>query len=103
MRWSGQTPGVATATSAFFRSLGGAVGVAMSGAILTARLQALMPGGIRNAGLSSDMPAADHAMMVFAYRHALATTFLAGGVVAAIACIVVALSPERPLGMTRRG
>ena len=91
--------GVATATSAFFRSLGGAVGVAMSGAILTARLQALMPGGIRDAGLGSDMPAADHAVMVFAYRHALATTFLAGGVVAAIACIVVALSPERPLGM----
>jgi EmrB/QacA subfamily drug resistance transporter len=91
--------GVATATSAFFRSLGGAVGVAVSGAILTARLQALMPGGIRNAGLGSDMPAADHAVMVFAYRHALATTFLAGGAVAAIACIVVALSPERPLGM----
>jgi EmrB/QacA subfamily drug resistance transporter len=95
--------GVATATSAFFRSLGGAVGVAMSGAILTARLQALMPGGIRGAGLASTLPAADHAAMVFAYRHALATTFLAGGVVAAIACIVVALSPERPLGVTRRG
>ena len=40
--------------------------------------------------------------VVFAYRHALATTFLAGGVVAAVACLIVALSPERPLG-TRRG
>jgi hypothetical protein len=40
--------------------------------------------------------------VVFAYRHALATTFLAGAVVAAVACLIVALSPERPLG-TRRG
>ena len=95
--------GAATATSAFFRSLGGAVGVAMSGAILTARLQALMPGGIGNAGLGGHMPAADHAVVVFAYRHALATTFLAGGLVAAIACLIVALSPERPLGTTRLG
>ena len=39
--------GAATAMSAFFRSLGGAVGVALSGAILTARLQTLMPAGIR--------------------------------------------------------
>jgi len=35
--------GAATATAAFFRSFGGAVGVALSGAILTARLQSLMP------------------------------------------------------------
>ena len=39
--------------------------------------------------------------VVFAYRHALATTFLAGGVVAAIACVIVALSPERRLGAAR--
>jgi EmrB/QacA subfamily drug resistance transporter len=95
--------GVATSTSAFFRSLGGAVGVAISGAILTARLQVLMPGGIRNVGLGGHLPSADHLAVVFAYRHALATTFLAGGVVAAIACFIVALSPERPLGATRRG
>jgi hypothetical protein len=49
------------------------------------------------------MPASDHAMVVFAYRHALATTFFAGSMVAAIACVIVALSPERPLGATRRG
>jgi hypothetical protein len=95
--------GTATAMAAFFRSLGGAVGVAMSGAILTARLQALMPGGLRGVGIGTSLPLADHAAVVFAYRHALATTFLAGGGVAAIACIVVALSPERPLAMTWRG
>jgi hypothetical protein len=37
--------GATTASAAFFRSLGGAVGVALSGAILTARLPILMPGG----------------------------------------------------------
>jgi EmrB/QacA subfamily drug resistance transporter len=93
--------GSATAMSAFFRSLGGAVGVALAGAIMTARLQTLMPSGLGGASLDRTS-VAPGAAVVFAYRHALATTFLAGGVVAAIACVIVALSPERPLG-TRRG
>jgi len=93
--------GVATATSAFFRSLGGAVGVALSGAILTARLETLLPGGISSLTAGSIVPTGDHAAIVFAYRHGLSTTFLAGAVVAAIACIIVALSPERPLGELR--
>ncbi|MEJ1979069.1 MAG: MDR family MFS transporter [Acetobacteraceae bacterium] len=94
--------GVATATSAFFRSLGGAIGVALSGAILTTRLHTLMPDGLPNLSIGGPMPAAEHAAMVFAYRHALSATFLAGAVVAAVACIVVAVSPERPLSATRR-
>ena len=94
--------GAATATAAFFRSLGGAVGVALSGAILTARLQTLLPGGVRGSGASVDISGTNHAVMVFAYRHALSTTFLAGAIIAAVACLVVALSPERPLG-PRRG
>ena len=92
--------GSATAMSAFFRSLGGAVGVALAGAILTARLHTLMP-ELGAQGLDH-MPRVPDAALVFAYRHALATTFLAGGVVAAIACLIVALSPERPLA-ARRG
>ena len=44
----------------------------------------------------------DQAAIVVAYGHALSTTFLAGAVFAAVACIVVALSPERPLSATRR-
>jgi EmrB/QacA subfamily drug resistance transporter len=94
--------GAATATSAFFRSLGGAVGVAVSGAILTARLQTLMPGGIRQLASDSAMTASEHAAVVFAYRHALATTFLTGAVIALAACAIVALSPERPLAAVRR-
>ncbi len=88
--------GVATATSAFFRSLGGAVGVALSGAILTARLQILLPGGVPHLGLDRPAPA-----VVLAYRHALAATFLAGAVVAAVACLVTAASPERRLSARR--
>jgi EmrB/QacA subfamily drug resistance transporter len=94
--------GAATATAAFFRSLGGAVGVALSGAILTARLQTLLPGGIGGPVAGNQMPDADRATMMFAYRHALSTTFLAGAIIASIACLVVALSPERPLGARRR-
>jgi EmrB/QacA subfamily drug resistance transporter len=94
--------GVATSTSAFFRSLGGAAGIALSGAILTARLQTLMPGGIRSLSEANRLAAADHAAVVFAYRHALSTTFLAGGAVAALACIVVALSTELPI-LARQG
>ena len=94
--------GAATATAAFFRSLGGAVGVALSGAILTARLQTLLPGGVRGSRASAEMPGTDHSVMVFAYRHALSTTFLAGAIIASIACLVVALSPERPLGARPR-
>ena len=56
--------GAATATAAFFRSLGGAVGVALSGAILTARLQILMPGGIRVLTVSGQMPIAEHEAVI---------------------------------------
>jgi EmrB/QacA subfamily drug resistance transporter len=93
--------GVATATSAFFRSLGGAAGIALSGAILTARLRSLMPGGISSLSEAGGMSGADHAVVVLAYRHALSTTFLAGALVAACACIAVALSPELPLSARR--
>ncbi len=52
--------------------------------------------------MSEHMSVADHAVVVFAYRHALSTTFLSGAIVTAIACIIVALSPERPLAALRR-
>jgi hypothetical protein len=94
--------GAATATAAFFRSLGGAVGVALSGAILTARLQSLMPGELGVLTVGGQMPIADHPAVVDAYRHALSTTFLAVAILAATACLTVALSPERPLGAMRR-
>jgi EmrB/QacA subfamily drug resistance transporter len=93
--------GAATATSAFIRSLGGATGVALSGAVLTARLDALLPGVVHTVSLGSPIAAGEQAVVVAAYRDALSTTFLAGGAMVAIACIVVALSPERTLAATR--
>jgi EmrB/QacA subfamily drug resistance transporter len=93
--------GVATATSAFFRSLGGAVGVAVSGAILTARLQTLLPGGLAGGGEGGRLPIVSDPAIVFAYRHGLASTFLAASIVAVIAFVVVLLTPELPLASRR--
>ncbi len=90
--------GVATATSAFFRSLGGAVGVAVAGAVLTARLHALMPAGMRVETVTSHMPSVTDVALVLIYRHALSTTFFAAAAVVAFASIMVALSPEQRLG-----
>jgi EmrB/QacA subfamily drug resistance transporter len=101
--------GVATSVSAFVRSLGGALGVAISGAVVTARLHQLLPVSWRTAGPGgtsilemgfqqmSQLPAAQREVLIHAYRHAIATTFLAGGVIAGIAFFIVLFLPERPL------
>lgn len=87
--------GIATAVAAFFRSLGGAVGVALSGAILTMQLNVLLPG--KTASLSAHLAPAERAAMVFAYRHALSATFLTSALVLATAFLLVVLTPERRL------
>jgi len=101
--------GSATATSAFFRSLGGTLGVAVSGAIMTAQLQALhaeqwsgMARGARSLleqGIQQieQLPPAQKAMVIEAYRHAISTTFLLGSIVIAIAFVLVLFLPEHPL------
>lgn len=100
--------GVATASLTFFRSLGGALGAAISGTILTSRLSSLLPGSW--SALSAGPPAqvshgGGHALpsisapplVVEAYRQAIGTTFLFGAAVAMIALLVVVLLPELPL------
>jgi hypothetical protein len=101
--------GVATSVSAFIRSLGGALGVAISGAVVGVRLRMLLPAAWTHAApggtsiLESGMqqiatiPAAQQALLVHAYRHAIATTFLTGGAIAALAFVIVLFLPERPL------
>jgi EmrB/QacA subfamily drug resistance transporter len=92
--------GVATATSAFFRSLGGAFGVAISGAILTATLQARLPGGnLAGQGLTqlASISPADRLVLEGAYGHALATIFAAASIVAALAFVIVLGMAEKPL------
>lgn len=103
--------GAATATSAFFRSLGGTFGVAMSGAIMTAQLQNLHPlagGGVGVRALIDQsiqqieqLPLAQREAVVALYRHAISTTFLVGSVITAMAFVVVLFLPEHPLKSSR--
>ncbi|HEY1722272.1 MAG TPA: MDR family MFS transporter [Magnetospirillaceae bacterium] len=90
--------GVATSTLGFFRSLGGAIGVALSGAILTMGLHELLPPEVMTGGVASALdqgaakiatlsPAA-HDMVIEAYRHAIVRTFYAGGTFSGIAFLV---------------
>jgi EmrB/QacA subfamily drug resistance transporter len=95
--------GTATSVSAFLRSLGGALGVALSGAVVTARLHMLLPPSFNASGLTrltasfaTTNPAA-HRLVTEAYRHAIATTFFTGAALAALAFVIVLGLPEQPL------
>ncbi|WP_109125660.1 MDR family MFS transporter [Dyella sp. C11] len=95
--------GVGTATLTFFRSLGGLIGVAGSGAILAWQLrggEAQAPAGAMSAeGGAMASPLLHHvtdaAMMV--YRHAIASTFTVGACIVACAFVLIMLLPEVPL------
>src|SRR5262249_54763909 len=98
---------VATSAASFFRSLGGALGVALSGTWMTWRLPRLLPAQDassvgnsavdRSSSPTSALPAAERAVVVHAYRHAIGSTFLLGAVVAALGLLIVLALPERPL------
>jgi EmrB/QacA subfamily drug resistance transporter len=104
--------GVATSVSAFIRSLGGALGVALAGAVVTTRLHSLLPlswtqststgTSLLELGVQqiSRIPVEQHDVLVYAYRHAIAATFLSGAGAAALAFGLVLLLPERPLRST---
>ena len=95
--------GVATATLGFFRSLGGAFGVAASGMILAASLRAALPPQAGHSAFSvglsqiGALPAAERAVLLGAYGQALATTFAAAACVSALGFAVMLLMPDRPL------
>jgi EmrB/QacA subfamily drug resistance transporter len=106
--------GVATSVSAFIRSLGGALGVAASGAVVAFRLRQVLPASFTQPDASgksllelgvtqiAGIPPAQHALLLHAYRHAIATTFLTGAGLAALAFTVVLFLPERPLRSVAR-
>jgi EmrB/QacA subfamily drug resistance transporter len=106
--------GAATSVSAFVRSLGGALGVAAAGAVVAIRLRQFLPVSwtqTTNSGSSllelgvqqiARIPPAQHTLLVNAYRHAIATTFLTGAGAAALAFTIVLFLPERPLRSTPR-
>jgi EmrB/QacA subfamily drug resistance transporter len=96
--------GAATSTAAFFRSLGGALGVALSGAVLAAQLRHI-PSGLlgSSSGVAeiSRLPAAQRDLVLHAYRTGLSDAFVVGACIAAAAFVVVLFLPERPLRETR--
>ncbi len=101
--------GAATSASAFIRSLGGALGVAVAGTVVAIRLRHFLPaswtqttasgGSLLELGVLqiAGLPPAQHALLLDAYRHAVATTFLTGAGAAALAFAIVLFLPERPL------
>jgi len=102
--------GVGTAASAFFRSLGGVLGVALSGAIMSSQLRASLAGGpgqdltsALKGGLQqlTALSGPAHDAVVAIYRHALALTFLSDVCIAALALATLVFLPEIPLRSSR--
>ncbi|WP_158746308.1 MDR family MFS transporter [Acidisphaera sp. L21] len=91
--------GAATASAAFFRSLGGAVGAALGGAVLAAHLQGVEVGGSSLSGLSAiaSLPDVQRSLVLGAYRAGLSAAFITGTIIAGLGFLTVLFLPERPL------
>jgi EmrB/QacA subfamily drug resistance transporter len=105
--------GTATATESFVRSMGGAFGVAVFGAILTNRLAhnlaVLLPGGGRGVDAGSvaagpeairRLPPQTQSAVIHALANSIHVVFLAAVPLALLAFAVTWLLPERPLRET---
>ncbi|MGG5817936.1 DHA2 family efflux MFS transporter permease subunit [Falsiroseomonas sp. HW251] len=105
--------GAATGAMTFLRSLGGALGVAASGAIMTSRLAAasaaigptLDVGAITRQGVQAiaALTPAQHAVVGDAYRTALTGCFTLSGVVMSAAFLLVMGLPEQTLRARIKG
>jgi hypothetical protein len=96
---SSATTGIATASANFFRALGGAIGVAVFGALLTAQLV-----GPVDADRLQSSPHEIRTLapvfrdrMVDATAHATQTVFLVAAVIAAVGVALVLFLREYPL------
>jgi hypothetical protein len=105
--------GVATSTVAFFRSLGGAVGVALFGAILANRLTANLTADLHGGAAGLDvatirqspdriaaLPPAVHSAVVGAFADALHVVYLSVIPFAIAAALLAWMLEERPLRET---
>jgi len=104
--------GTASASVAFFRSVGGAIGVSVLGAVMSNRVKELATQGLADAGIRAgsgasgasldlaDMPAPVRDIMRAAYGDATAEIFLIAGAIAVVALIAVLLIKEQPLRRT---
>jgi EmrB/QacA subfamily drug resistance transporter len=88
---------------AFFRSLGGALGVSVLGALLAHKVTAALPaGGGGSVPSVQSLPPAAVRLVEHAYGSGIAEIFLAAAPLGLVAMIAVALMREEPLG-TRSG
>jgi EmrB/QacA subfamily drug resistance transporter len=93
--------GAGTATSTFFRSLGGAVGVAALGAVLSNKLAGMSGGGhpisINSPASIQALPAAAKATVQNLFVDALHPIFLTAGLVTVLAIVLALMMPDREL------
>ena len=103
--------GTASASVAFFRSVGGAIGVSVLGAIMANRVKELATEGLAAAGLPAsggagasmdleDMPEPVREIMRAAYGDATAQIFMVSAVVGLVALIAILFIKEEPLRRT---
>ncbi|MFI2563828.1 MFS transporter [Paenarthrobacter sp. NPDC018779] len=104
--------GTASASVAFFRSVGGAIGVSVLGAIMSNHVKDLAVEGLAAAGIPAqggssgasmdlaDMPAPIRDIMRAAYGDATAQIFMISAVISVVALLAVLLIKERPLRRT---
>ncbi|WP_371745858.1 MFS transporter [Arthrobacter oryzae] len=103
--------GTASASVAFFRSVGGAIGVSVLGAVLANRVKELAADGLAAAGIPAggsagasmdlqDMPAPIRDIMRAAYGDATAEIFLISAVVGMVALVAILFIKEQPLRRT---
>ncbi|MGF4045298.1 MFS transporter [Paenarthrobacter nitroguajacolicus] len=104
--------GTASASVAFFRSVGGAIGVSVLGAIMSNHVKELAVEGMAAAGIPAqggasgasmdlaDMPAPIAEIMRAAYGDATAQIFLISAIISVVALLAVLLIKERPLRRT---
>ncbi|WP_240690210.1 MDR family MFS transporter [Arthrobacter sp. PAMC25564] len=104
--------GTASASVSFFRSVGGAIGVSVLGAVLANRVKELATEGLAKAGIPvtggsaggsmdlKDMPAPIRDIMRAAYGDATAQIFMISAIIAIVALIAILLIKEQPLRRT---
>ncbi|MEV7605038.1 MFS transporter [Paenarthrobacter sp. NPDC089322] len=104
--------GTASASVAFFRSVGGAIGVSVLGAIMSNHVKELAVQGLASAGIHveggasgasmdfADMPAPIRDIMRAAYGDATARIFLISAIISVVALLAVLFIKERPLRRT---
>ncbi len=103
--------GTASASVAFFRSVGGAIGVSVLGAIMANRVKELATEGLAAAGIPAsggagasmdlkDMPEPVREIMRAAYGDATAQIFMVSAIIGVVALVAILFIKEEPLRRT---